>query len=382
MVYGNLQHAFVSQLRQLVQKEHTVEVKGAITRELLMKPFQVVNPNERIMLVEGRNGNPFSQVAETLWVLAGRDDLDWLERYIPSCKKWSDDGKVWRAAYGPRLRKWCANMYWPEDALAGGTDQIANVYELLKADPETRQAVISLWDPCNDWVISKDIPCNNWLHFIIRDGYLNLNVSVRSNDLWFGFSHIDFYLWSVLQQLLASWLDVEVGYMGWNATSMHIYERHFDAAAAVLENTTNNNHKIMYPNITVTPIACNFYDFDATVNHILAKEVTQYRTGNYASHDIYSGLLGDMDTMLAIYNCYLNEVKPLTSDNKLIEHVDAVRTLGNAVSNMNMCDLKLAAIEYFVRKIPGFIGTLETLPAEDIVIFNKSWDVAVTGMEM
>jgi len=103
---------------------------------------------------------------------------------------------TWRGAYGPRLRNWF------------GVDQVAAVFQLLRADHASRRAVINLFDPSRDFAQSKDVPCNNWLHFLIRDGHLVLNVVTRSNDIMWGFSGINTFEWSVLHEMMAFWLGV------------------------------------------------------------------------------------------------------------------------------------------------------------------------------
>lgn len=213
--------AWIKSLATLMQQPE-VTVRGMTTREVIGVRMTIQKPRHRYFLVPGRNGNVFSQIAEALWVLAGRNDLEFITRYIPQAPKFSDDGVTWRAGYGPRLRDW------------HGTDQIGNVVRLLKKDPHSRQAVISLWDPAEDWQESKDIPCNNWLHFLIRNNRLHLNVSVRSNDAWYGFSHADFFIWSLLQEYVAHWVGVELGQMNWFVGSYHIYDRHYDSAKEVI----------------------------------------------------------------------------------------------------------------------------------------------------
>ena len=142
----------------------------------------------------------------------------------------------WRAGYGPRLRnlKTYIGRYKDNDGVPygidiHGVDQVAYVISKLQEDPSTRQAVVSLWDPVEDTISgSKDYPCNNWLQFLIRDGKLYLSVVLRSNDLIYGFSHCDFYLWSVLQELVANCIGVDVGTMTWFAGSFHVYEKHWE----------------------------------------------------------------------------------------------------------------------------------------------------------
>lgn len=345
-IYMTGRQAFYSQLRML-QSAREVTVRGMTTRELAFNRFTILHPNDRLMNVPGRNGNPFAQVAETLWVLAGRNDLDWLERYIPQCKKWSDDGKTWRAGYGPRLRQ------WPIASLSGipawyVLDQLGKCVDKLNADPMTRQAVISLWDPGSDWVEgSKDYPCNNWLHFLQRDGALHLNVAVRSNDIWYGFSHVDFYCWSTLLQLMATWTGLDVGTMTWNATSFHIYESQVDKALACLgrQPQHSGSDAVVYPTANVLS---DFHNVDGIFDMLFEAE-GKAREGDYEPYSGNPSLFGVWDSMLVMYNAWLNHKDDMDS---------IVGWLAQRVSELPLVGSKLACAEFFSRHIPGFVEYL------------------------
>lgn len=333
MRYVDIDDALGRLLSSCLAVGDTVTVRGSETKELLMESFTVANPLHRVVYNKHRKGNIFAVIAETLWVLAGRNDLDWLEQYIPQCKKWSDDGKTWRAAYGPRLRNW------------NGVDQIAEVMKKLQDDPYTRQAVITIWNPSEDWVeSSKDYPCNNWLHFIIRDNELHLNVVVRSNDLIYGFSHVDFFCWSVLQQLMAYWLQVRVGTIGWNVTSLHIYKKHYKKADKMCDDWLDYMQYLEKPN--PPQVTCGgLNDFDQWANVSLDFEVIQ--------RDIMSdftpvGLLHTMRRMLVIYQYYKKFVKAKDGNPR------NTQKLTTMVDNLPDCDMKTAAIQYFQRVIPTF----------------------------
>jgi thymidylate synthase len=202
-----------------------VNVRGSLTRELRNRVTSIERPYERCVFLPGRRHDIFAQIAETLWVIAGRNDLPWLERYLPRAPDFSDDGgKSWRAAYGPRLRAWA------------GVDQLNEWRRLLRDDPMSRRVVGVIFDPSRDFVESRDIPCNNWLSWLIRDNNLHLNVAIRSNDAMWGFSGVNAFEWSVLQEMMAFWLGVEIGETTFFATSYHLYERHYDTARNVVQN--------------------------------------------------------------------------------------------------------------------------------------------------
>lgn len=220
--YRNAAHAFVDRLGVVIGQGDTVSVRGSTTRELTAQGFTLQRPLERGITLVGRYGNVAATVAETVWVLAGRRDVAFLAEYLPRARDFSDDGLVWRAGYGPRLRDW------------GGVDQLAQVRELLLAEPASRRAVVVLFDPAADFVDTRDVPCNNWLHFVVRNGWLDLSIAVRSNDLVWGFSGINAFEWSVVQELMASWLGVQTGRQHWYVSSLHVYERHYERAGHLL----------------------------------------------------------------------------------------------------------------------------------------------------
>lgn len=221
--HRNAAYAFVDRLGAALSDGHSVTVRGKVTKELTAQGFTLQKPLERCITLQGRGGSVAASIAETMWVLAGRSDVAFLKQYVPSAGNYSDDGRVWRAGYGPRLRDW------------NGIDQLAQVRELLLRDPHTRRAVAILFDPALDFADSLDVPCNNWLHFTIRDGVLDLAVAVRSNDLVWGFSAINTFEWSVLQELMASWVGVGVGRQHFYISSLHVYEHHFGRARQIVD---------------------------------------------------------------------------------------------------------------------------------------------------
>lgn len=200
-------------------------------KEILFPHIVLEQPWRREMTAPTRNASLPAQIAETIWVLAGRNDVEFLSHYMPRAVEFSDDGKTWRGAYGSRLRA------WPRRDSSDVFDQLAWVVDLLKADRSSRRAIISIYDPARDSQDGKDIPCNNWLHFLSRDGYLNLHVTIRSNDLMWGWSGINAFEWSALQEIVASLLGIMVGELHFSISSLHLYDRHWKKAEII------GNHK-------------------------------------------------------------------------------------------------------------------------------------------
>jgi thymidylate synthase len=222
--YRNISFATAGSVIDVFDHGSDVVVRGKATRELLGRLTTLEQPLERYLFLPKRHNDVFAQFAEAMWVLAGRDDIAWLSRYLPRAPDYSDDGQTWHGAYGPRLRRW-----------AGDVDQLDKVRRLLSEDQASRRAVMVLFDPVQDFVDSKDVPCNNWLSWIARDGKLHLNAAIRSNDAMWGFSGANAFEWSILQELMAYWLELEVGSAKYFATSFHLYDNHFNRARLIGE---------------------------------------------------------------------------------------------------------------------------------------------------
>ncbi|KFN11328.1 thymidylate synthase [Paenibacillus macerans] len=199
--------------------------------ELAPAIIHVEKPKERCLLIPYRNNNIVQTIAETLWVLGGRNDLAYLKKYLPRADWFSDDGKTWRGGYGTRLRSWF-----------GGVDQLKQVVEVLRSDEGSNRGVMILFDPEKDIsLLFKDVPCNNWIQLSIRENKLNMNVTVRANDLIWGFSGINFFEWSVLQEMVANWLEVEVGQYYHFTGFLQLYPRHFERAKLMLKHRIKND---------------------------------------------------------------------------------------------------------------------------------------------
>lgn len=231
----NINSATVMGLASLLADGSPVRVGETNTLERRNQLTILTHPRERCLILPFRQNDTIASIAETIWVLAGRNDIEWLQRYLSRAPDYSDDGKVWRAGYGPRLRSWPPSIQ-ATAAKQVPIDQIKEVVRLLSDDRSTRQAVMVLYDPARDFVKSKDIPCNNWLHWIIRDDRLHLNVVIRSNDIVWGFSGINAFEWSVLHEMIAYWLKIEMGEITYFATSFHLYEKHYARAQQIVDN--------------------------------------------------------------------------------------------------------------------------------------------------
>ena len=216
-VYANVNDALPDLAGYVLGGEEVGSRDGSRVKERLHETVTLTEPRSRYVLLPQRKASLPAQIAETMWVLSGQNDVDWLSTYLPRAPQFSDDGEVWRGGYGPRLRS-------SGEALL---DQVDYVVELLKKDPLTRRAVIQIYNADIDSQPGKDIPCNDFISFQSRLGKLHMHVFVRSNDLVWGWSGINTFEWSVLQEVIASILGIGVGNLTFATSSLHIYDRHW-----------------------------------------------------------------------------------------------------------------------------------------------------------
>lgn len=210
-------------LKDLSELADEVGSRNGRVKEFLNQQIVITDPVQREVLSLNRKANVFAQIAETCWVLSGRNDVEWLSAYLPRAFDYADDGAHWRAGYGPRIRNF------------GGVDQLARVVDALKKDPLTRQAVVQIWDVSDgDTELAlMDRACNTQLQFQSRLGQLHLTVTVRSNDVMWGWSGINAFEWSTLQEIVASLLGIGVGPLTFNIGSLHLYEPHWEKASRI-----------------------------------------------------------------------------------------------------------------------------------------------------
>lgn len=197
--------------RQLLSRGTRIDPTKGPAREIYGVLLKLSAPRLRLSRTESR-GKVFSCLGELLWILAGSNALNFIQHYIPDYADSSDDGLTIFGAYGPRMFG------------RGAHDQLARVISLLRAKPDSRQAVVQLFDRNDIIKQHKDVPCTCTLQFVIRDRRLHLLASMRSNDAWLGLPH-DVFAFTMIQELVARSLGVELGEYKHSVGSLHLYER-------------------------------------------------------------------------------------------------------------------------------------------------------------
>lgn len=325
--------AFVLLLKDVLELGTETVRRGGEVKELSYVNAKIHYPTQRCYVLPGRNDNIFSKVAETLWVMAGRNDIHWLSTFLPRAKEFSDDGIVWRGGYGPRIRKW--KSYTPSGTKT--VDQLKYVVDLINENRYTRQAVISLWDPVIDTGSGKDIPCNNWLHFMVThvcgEDYLNLHVSQRSADIMWGWSNINLFEWSVLLQAVAYWTNTIVGEIYYNVSNLHLYKKHYYRARSIVEKFPG--HTMYDYGVCPASISTLFSKFDDALDKIFEADMSS-RCGILTYYETDDKFLKSASMMMSLWHNW----EDMT-----------IQKICEFIGKMPIGDLRVATIEYLFRHL-------------------------------
>ena len=183
------------------------------TKALFNVGFYIEKPMDNFILNGERGWNPVYAEAEWQWYLSGdRNTAKLGELYgkVPEIwKRMADVNDNVNSNYGWQWKR---------------NDQIDYVIDLLRNEPDTRQAAISIYDCKEHDTFTFDTPCTYAVQFTILDNKLNMSVVMRSNDLWFGFCN-DQYQFSKLQHYVWNRLskDIEIGTYFHFAHNLHLY---------------------------------------------------------------------------------------------------------------------------------------------------------------
>jgi len=134
--------------------------------------------------------------------------------------------------------------------------QWENVVRLLRVDPESRRAVVSLYSAIDlaQAGTTNDVPCTCTLHFLRRENAINLISYTRSNDIILGFCY-DIFIFTMLQELLAYTLGCDVGWYQHMVGSLHLYGKHEVLADEILAEGFKTGTRLMPPLSHVDQIA-------------------------------------------------------------------------------------------------------------------------------
>ena len=183
------------------------------TKALFNIGFEMSNPADNSIKQSFRNWKEDYAEAEWQWYLSGDPHVNTLGKIY---------GKV------PKIWTKMANKLGLVNSNYGAqwerNYQLDKVVAMLKQNPNTRKATISIYDGKEMHNYRQDTPCTYAVQFTVLNNKLDMCVTMRSNDLWFGFCN-DQYCFSELQKIVSERINIEIGRYYHFAHNMHLYAR-------------------------------------------------------------------------------------------------------------------------------------------------------------
>jgi thymidylate synthase len=203
----------------LISKESARDAESRLghTYELLHCTLTLRNPRARWVLSRRPPINPAFAIVESFWILAGRQDADLVNFWNPALPRYAGSTETYHGAYGHRIRRHFQ------------VDQLERAYHALHHNSPSRQVVLQIWDPRIDLPnddgqpTAPDIPCNLLSCLKVRDGRLEWLQVMRSSDVYRGTPY-NLVQFTLLQEILAGWLRLDLGDFVLVTDSLHLYE--------------------------------------------------------------------------------------------------------------------------------------------------------------
>lgn len=163
----------------------------------------------------------FKSIAyELLWFLRGESNVSWLRNNgVSIWNEWADEDGELGPVYGVQWRSWPT----PD---GGQIDQIADVIQQIKNNPDSRRLLVTAWNPADVPNMALP-PCHALFQFYVADGKLSCQLYQRSADLFLGVP-FNIASYALLTHLVAEQTGLEVGEFVWTGGDCHIYDNHVD----------------------------------------------------------------------------------------------------------------------------------------------------------
>lgn len=161
-----------------------------------------------------------SIIYELLWFLRGDTNVHWLQEHgVRIWNEWADENGELGPVYGHQWRSW-------PDYNGGAIDQIAQVVEQIKNNPDSRRHIVSAWNVAevNNMALP---PCHSLFQFYVADGRLSLQLYQRSADLFLGVP-FNIASYALLLMMVAQVTGLKAGDFVHTFGDAHIYRNHFD----------------------------------------------------------------------------------------------------------------------------------------------------------
>ena len=220
---------------------------GTGTRSLFGKQIRF-DLSQGFPLITTKRVHTRSIILELLWFLRGDTNVRWLqERGVSIWDEWADENGDLGPVYGAQWRSWPA----PE---GGVIDQISDVVEQIRSNPDSRRLIVSAWNPAEIPKMAL-APCHALFQFEVHDGKLSCQLYQRSADMFLGVP-FNIASYALLTHMIAQQTDLEVGEFIWTGGDCHIYDNHHEQVERQL-----SREPFPYPTLRITRRPESIFDY-------------------------------------------------------------------------------------------------------------------------
>ncbi|ANI12876.1 MULTISPECIES: thymidylate synthase [Pseudomonas] len=189
-----------------------------------------------------------SIVHELLWFLKGSTNIAYLkENGVSIWDEWADENGDLGPVYGYQWRSWPA----PDGR---HIDQIANLMDMLKRNPDSRRLIVSAWNPALIDEMALP-PCHALFQFYVADGKLSCQLYQRSADIFLGVP-FNIASYALLTLMVAQVAGLQPGDFIWTGGDCHLYANHLEQADLQL-----SREPLPLPTMKLNPEVKDLFDF-------------------------------------------------------------------------------------------------------------------------
>lgn len=189
-----------------------------------------------------------SIIYELLWFLRGDTNVRWLQDHgVRIWNEWADENGDLGPVYGHQWRSW-------PDYRGGTIDQIAQVEEMIKRNPNSRRMLVTAWNPAEVEDMALP-PCHCLFQFYVADGRLSLQLYQRSADTFLGVP-FNIASYALLLQMMAQVTGLQPGQFVHTTGDTHLYLNHLEQARLQLSRTPRP-----LPTMRINPDVKSIFDF-------------------------------------------------------------------------------------------------------------------------
>ncbi|GGM13142.1 thymidylate synthase [Pseudomonas asuensis] len=189
-----------------------------------------------------------SIIHELLWFLKGSTNIAYLkENGVSIWDEWADENGDLGPVYGYQWRSWPA----PDGR---HIDQIANVIEMIKKNPDSRRLIVSAWNPALVDEMALP-PCHALFQFYVADGKLSCQLYQRSADIFLGVP-FNIASYALLTMMVAQVTGYEPGEFIWTGGDSHLYANHLEQTDLQL-----TREPLPLPTMKLNPEVKDLFDF-------------------------------------------------------------------------------------------------------------------------